>query len=158
MDKMTEKAGIGHYCTFRLAGWLFGFNLLAVKEVNTQTTFTPIPHAPPEVCGYVNLRGTVVLVLDLGRLLGMAPVKRTSENRLIIFKAAAGESFGVLVDSIGEIVTLNAGQMEDCRPELEEASGAPRVGELIGGVGKLDGELVILVQAERLLRVVAKSI
>ncbi|MBP3954407.1 chemotaxis protein CheW [Gemmata sp. G18] len=157
MDKTTEKAGTGHYCTFRLARRLFGFNILAVKEVNTQATFTPIPHAPPEVCGYVNLRGNIVLALDLRLLLGMEPAARTPESRLIIFKAAVGESFGVLVDAIGEIVTLDAGQTEDCRPELEGATGAPRVSELIGGVGKLQGELVILVQAEKLLRAVAKS-
>lgn len=157
MDKTTEKAGIGHYCTFRLARRLFGFDILAVKEVHTQTMFTPIPHAPPEVCGYANLRGTVVLALDLRLLLGMEPATYTPESRLIIFKAAAGESFGVLVDGIGEIVTLSASQVEDCRPELEEASGAGRAGELIGGVGKLDGELVILVRAERLLRVVARG-
>lgn len=158
MDKSAEKTGIGHYCTFRLARRLFGFDIHAVKEVNTQTTFTPIPHAPPEVCGYVNLRGNIVLVLDLRLLLGMEPAARTTESRLVIFKAAVGESFGALVDSIGEIVTLDASQTEDCRPELEEATGAPRVSELIGGVGKLQGELVILVQAEKLLRAVAKNI
>ena len=152
-----DKSGTGHYCTFRLARRLFGCSILAVKEVNTQTTFTPIPHAPPEVCGYVNLRGNIVLVLDLRLLLGMEPAARTPESRLIIFKATVGESFGVLVDAIGEIVTLNASQTEDCRPELEETSSAPRVSELIGGVGKLQGELVILVQAEKLLRAVAKN-
>lgn len=158
MDKPTEQPRTGHYCTFRLSQWLFGFNLLAVKEVNTQTTFTPVPHAPPEVCGYVNLRGTVVLVLDLRLLLGMEPARLTPESRLIIFKHNIGESCGVLVDNIGEIVTLDAGQLEDRRPDLEEATGAARIGELIGGVGKLDGELMILIQAERLLRVVARNI
>ena len=42
----VPAARAGSYCTFRLGGRLFGFNLLSVKEVNTHTTFTPVPHAP----------------------------------------------------------------------------------------------------------------
>jgi purine-binding chemotaxis protein CheW len=146
-----------HYCTFRLAGRLFGFDIRAVKEVNTQTAFTPIPHAPAVVCGYVNLRGNIFLVLDLRRLLGMAPGAVTADSRLLIFKPAVGESFGVLVDAIGDIVELDNDSAESWRPEEFEQFEVA-AGELVAGIGKLAGELLVLVNAQQLLGVVTKMI
>jgi purine-binding chemotaxis protein CheW len=145
-----------HYCTFRLAGRLFGFDIRAVKEVNTQTVFTPVPHAPAVVCGYVNLRGNIYLVLDLRRLLGMAPAAVTAASRLLIFKPAVGESFGVLVDAIGDIFTLDEDRTEAWRPEEGEPFAAG--GELVAGIGKLEGELLVIVDAQRLLGVVAAKL
>jgi purine-binding chemotaxis protein CheW len=144
---MVEAAS--HYCTFRLAGRLFGFDIRAVKEVNTQTSFTPVPHAPPVVCGYVNLRGNIYVVLDLGRLLGLAPATVTADSRLLIFKPAVGESCGVLVDAIGDIVTLDGDRTEAWRPEEGEPLEGAR--ELVAGIGKLAGELLVIVDARRLL-------
>jgi purine-binding chemotaxis protein CheW len=151
---MAEAAS--HYCTFRLAGRLFGFDIRAVKEVNTQAAFTPVPHAPPAVCGYVNLRGNIYLVLDLRRLLGMAPAAVTADSRLLIFKPAVGESFGVLVDAIGDIVTLDGDRTEAWRPE--EGESLAEAGELVAGIGKLAGELLVIVEAQRLLGAVAAEL
>jgi purine-binding chemotaxis protein CheW len=151
---MAEAAN--HYCTFRLAGRLFGFDIRAVKEVNTQTTFAPVPHAPPAVCGYVNLRGNICLVLDLRQLLGLAPAAVTADCRLLIFKPAVGESFGVLVDAIGDIVTLDGDRTEAWRPEEGEPLAAAR--ELVAGIGKLAGELLVIVDAQRLLGTLAADI
>src|SRR5262245_39602820 len=137
MDKPAN-----HYCTFRLGERLFGFDLRAVKEVNTYTTYTPVPHAPPVVCGCVNLRGDIYLVLDLRRLLGLPPIAVAPDTRLVIFKPAAGESFGVLVDAVGDIVTLDGDETEAWQPE------GPG-GELVAGIGKLDGELLVIVDAHK---------
>jgi purine-binding chemotaxis protein CheW len=151
----------GSYCTFRLAGRLFGFNILSVKEVNTHTTFTPVPQAPPAVCGYVNLRGDIALALDLRRLLGLEPARVTADARLLIFKASVGDLFGVLVDQIGDIVLLSEEAIEDWRPDGQagavELSEAWRAGELVEGIGKLDRELLIILNAHKLLRLVAES-
>jgi chemotaxis signal transduction protein len=162
MDKppVGENTHVNHCCTFRLAGRLYGFEIGAVKEVNTQTLFTPIPHAPPVVCGYVNLRGHIFLVLDLRRLLGLEPATLTADSRLIIFKEAAGESYGVLVDRIHDIVSFSSELTESWRPDEQaafvDATGAVRAGELVTGVAKLEGELLVLVDARKLLKVVAK--
>src|SRR5262249_43240450 len=107
-------------------------------------TYTPVPHAPPVVCGCVNLRGDIYLVLDLRRLLGLPPIAVTPDTRLVIFKPAAGESFGVLVDAVGDIVTLDGDETEAWQPE------GPG-GELVAGIGKLDGELLVIVDAHKLL-------
>jgi purine-binding chemotaxis protein CheW len=137
------------YCTFRLAGRLFGVDVAAVKEVNTHTALTPVPHAPAAVSGLVNLRGQLHLILDLRRLLGLGPAPVTPDSRLVILKPAVGESFGVLVDAVGEVVRVPAGQTESYR-----ADDPARAGGLVTGVGKIEGDLVVIVDPYPLLEAV----
>ena len=139
------------YCTFRLAGRLFGVDVLAVKEVNTRTAFTPVPRAPAAVIGLVNLRGQLHLILDLRRLLGLGPARVTPDSRLVVFKPAVGESFGVLVDAVGDVVRVAAAQTEGYRPD-----DPARAGGLVTGVGKVEGDLVVIVDPYRLLEAVNK--
>jgi purine-binding chemotaxis protein CheW len=143
------------FCTFRLGAALFGVDVRLVKEVTTPPPLTPIPHAPPAVRGYVNLRGQVHLVLDLRRLLKMEAAVFGPETRLVLFKPALGDPFGVLVDRIGDIVELRPDQLEDRRPD--ETNGAPDT-ELVSGIGKLDGELLLLLDARKLLPSVERAI
>jgi purine-binding chemotaxis protein CheW len=161
MDE-PRTGGNNAYCTFRLAGHLFGFDIRAVREVNTQTACTPVPQAPPVVRGCVNLRGNIVLVLDLRRLLGMDPAPVTPDSRLIVFKPAVGDSFGVLVDAVGDIATIGDDLTENWQPgealRVEEETGARRAAELVTGIGKLDGELLVIVDPHKLLGTVATSV
>ena len=145
-DGQTNGAKAGLYCTFRLAGRLFGVNVLDVKEVSAATTFTTIPHAPPEVCGYVNLRGQIHLLLDLRQMLGLERAELTPASRLVLFKPSIGESFGTLVDAVGDIVQLGRERIESRAP-AEEPGG----GEFLIGVGELDDELVLLLEPRRFL-------
>jgi purine-binding chemotaxis protein CheW len=140
------------YCTFRLAGRLFGVDVRAVKEVNTRTALTPVPHAPPAVIGLVNLRGQLHLILDLRRLLGLGEGAVTPDSRLVIFKPAAGESFGALVDAVGEVVRLGAAQTEQYA-----ADDVARAGGLMTGVGKIEGDLMVIVNPYRLLEAVGRE-
>lgn len=161
MAEPVTAAAVRHFCTFRLADRLFGFDILAVKEVNTQTTLTPVPHAPAVVRGYVNLRGNVALVLDMRMMLGLGAATFTPDSRLVMLKATIGESFGVLVDQIGDIVTLSADAIE-ARPRDDGSKGegsltARHAGELVQGVGKLESELLIILDPHRLLKVVAET-
>jgi purine-binding chemotaxis protein CheW len=148
------------YCTFRLGGRLFGFDILAVKEVNTHTKFTPVPHAPAAVRGYVNLRGDIALVVDLRQLLGLEPLEVSADTRLIMFKASAGDSLGVLVDEIGSIARVEADAIEawraDEQPGVDEAAEVWQAGELVTGVGKLEGELLIILEPRKLVKAVAE--
>jgi purine-binding chemotaxis protein CheW len=143
------------YCTFRSAGRWFGVPIEDVKEVTTQTTCTRIPHAPPEVAGYVNIRGHIFLALDLRRLLGFDD-KTTTENRLIIFKQIVGPAFGVLVDEIGDIVSVNANQLEPfqsdaCEPAVGEPQGRQVV---VTGVCSLPTELLVVLEPRKFLRLI----
>jgi len=104
------------YCTFRVADRLFGVPIRTVREVTTETTCTRIPHAPAEVAGYVNIRGHIHLALDLRRLLGLPPGANGQHRRLVLFQAGVGTAFGVLVDEVGDIVSVDDTHAEDLTP------------------------------------------
>lgn len=139
-------------CTFRLAGQLFGVDVLDVKEITTEATCTPVPHAPPEVRGYVNLRGQIHLVLDLRQLLGLPPAETGPASRLVIFKPAVAEALAALVDAVSDIVSVAPDQVEP-RPPLAPGTGdevAQRACRLVAGTAKLDGQLVTVLAAGKL--------
>lgn len=137
------------YTTFRLRDGLFGTATNVVKEVTAVPPLTPIPHAPEAVRGYVNLRGHIVLVVDLHCLLEREPAAVGPESRLIVFKPELGEAFGVLVERIGDIVALRAEQIETHHAGNDARGPGPEE-DLICGVGKLDGELLSILDAYRL--------
>jgi purine-binding chemotaxis protein CheW len=151
-----SEAGPGLYCTFRVGDALFGVDILLVKEVTTQTAFTPVPHAPAVVCGYVNLRGQLHLVLDARRLLGLGDAPPPPEARLILFKPAAGEAFGVLVDGVGDVVAVEPARVEAWQPE-DAADGGARASGMVRGAAKLDGDLVVLVDPRKFLDAVDRA-
>ena len=145
------------YCTFWISGRHFGVDILDVKEISPQVDFTPILHAPREVRGYVNIRGHIYLILDLRLILGFESQKVDKASRVVLFKSEVGEPFGVLVDSIGDILIVDEGQIENRR---QENQGPPQEGEerrgldIGDGVCKLEDGLLIIVKSKRLLNVI----
>jgi len=157
----THAGGLQTYTTFRLREGLFGIAANVVKEVTALPPLTRIPHAPAAVRGYVNLRGHVVLVVDLNCLLLRETATLHPESRLIVFKSELGDTFGVLVERIGEIVELSAKQIEThCAGT--ETSGSDlsewQKKELLCGDGKLDGELLSIIEARRLLPCLERAV
>jgi purine-binding chemotaxis protein CheW len=142
-------------CGFWIAGRLFGVNILAVKEINRELGFTRVHHAPDDVRGYVNIRGQIHLVLDLRLMLGFDSVPTTPASRLVLFKPTVAESLGVLVDRIGDIVTVAADQIE-WRDKQEAEHSPPSHRALIIGDGKLPGRVITLVDPRRLLSAAAR--
>lgn len=142
------------FCTFLLEGRLYGVNILEVKEVNPETQFTAIAHAPDEIKGYVNIRGNIYLILDLRLLLGLPRIQVGEKSRLVLFKPATGESFGVLVDAIGDVVEVEneliqtGGLVGD---ELSDVEGVDPHG-LVSGVCRLEQSLLLVVKAKKLLK------
>ena len=150
----TEKH---QFCTFRISGRLYGVDILDVKEINREVDFTPIFHAPEEVKGYVNIRGQIYLLLDLRLILGFDSQDVDRNNRVVLFKSEVGEPFGVLVDSIDDIVAVDEKQIENRRKKEQELpEGAERRGVDIGrGVCRLENELLVIVNSRNLLNVIS---
>jgi len=92
--------------TFTLDGTLCGIDIVLVQEINGDLSFTPVPLSEDYVLGVMNLRGQIVTVIDQSRKIGFAPVKITPESRVIIVRSG-GESIGVVVDQVKEVVTLD---------------------------------------------------
>jgi purine-binding chemotaxis protein CheW len=141
------------YCTFRLGEGLFGLDVSLVREVSLLPPLTIIAHAPAAVRGYVNLRGQIHLVLDVRTLLGQGQTALSPDTRLVVLKPALGDPTGVLVDRVGDIVHLSAAEIEDRGPAEAVAAGG-----FVRGVGKLDGELLVILDALQFLPAVERAL
>lgn len=147
------------FCTFRIAERLFGVDILDVKEINPEAVFTPIFHAPKEVEGYVNIRGQIYLILNLRLLLGFEKKAVDDASRLVLFKPKVGEPFGILVDSIGDVVDVDVAQIEDHDKNKQglSKSGKRKSADLWDGVCKLEEGLLVVLNSRNLLKNIGKT-
>ncbi len=157
--KATPSGKIKQFCTFRLAGRRYGVDILDVKEVNQEAAFTKIYHAPKEVMGYVNIRGRIHLILNLRRILGMRGARVDEKSRLVLFKPKVGESFGVLVDAVSDVVETDESLIESGSIVNEELGTDERneAVDLITGVCRLKDSLLLIINARNLLKIVDKA-
>jgi len=154
MKKDSEERKKHQFCTFRIAEHLFGINILDVKEINAETDFTPIFHAPQTVKGYVNIRGQIYLILDLRLILGFKCKEVDKSSRLMLFKPNVGESFGVLVDQIGDVVKVRESEIEVEYKDIHNDSEMLKLSasNLEMGVCKLKDRLIIILNSRNLLK------
>ncbi|MBF0550119.1 MAG: chemotaxis protein CheW [Deltaproteobacteria bacterium] len=156
-DEIFETERKRQFCSFWLSGRLFGVDILDVKEINSEITFTPIFHASKEVKGYVNIRGQIHLVIDLRLLLGFERADDVEGRRLIIFKTKVGEPFGVQVDRIGDVVEVTEGQIEQRTKVDDKLDRIVDSGDVIEGVCKLKDRLLVILNAKSFLRIIEKG-
>lgn len=143
-------------CSFRLAGRLFGVNIIDVKEVNSEIEITPIFHAGESIRGYMNIRGQIHLVVDLRTEFGFDQGEIGADSKVIIFKQSVDEPFGVLVDSIGDVVEVEASEISDRREGEFESEGKnsdkrKARNALCEGVCPLNSELMLVLNARGIL-------
>lgn len=140
---------------FRLDGRLFGVDIRDVKEVNEEVAITRIHHAPRNVSGYLNIRGQIHLVVDLRVEFCFESAPSGPTSRVIIFKSSIDEPFGVLVDSVEDILEIDSSRLVDRRnkdgandpgSELRQARK-----ELCLGVYPLPKELLMLLNVRGIL-------
>ncbi len=143
------------FCTFAASGRLFGVPLIDIKEVSAETHCTPIPHAPKHVQGYVNIRGQIILALDLKRILNLPADGRVAQ-RLVIFKAKIGPAFGLLVDEVGEIASVRNQDIVADETNLDLES--PSTSGLIRYICKLPDQLLVVLEAKNFLPIVEQEL
>jgi len=149
----TTETKIRRFCTFRLSGRLYGVDIQDVKEINTETSTTPIHHAPEEIKGYINIRGQVYLLLDIRKIFGFQEKTIDKNSRVILFIPELGDPYGILVDSIDDVVNVDENQIENRRKNQDEHEGTDRRGFDVGeGVCMLKDELLIVLNAKKLFR------
>lgn len=129
---------------------LFGIPIGRVHDVFRVGQLTPVPLAPPAIAGLLNLRGRIVTAIDLRMRLGL-DAQPIQEGALAIGIEAAPDSFGLLVDRIGDIVELDPDSFDDNPIHLD-----PAWRELSAGVHRLEGKLLILVDVTALLDIDAR--
>mgnify|MGYP001250097930 FL=1 len=133
------------WVTFKLQEETYGINVMQVQEVLRYTDIAPVPGAPIYVLGIINLRGNVVTVIDTRARFGLPPSDVTENSRIVIIEADK-QVIGILVDSVAEVVYLRASEI-DTAPNV----GTDESAKFIQGVSNRDGELLILVDLNKLL-------
>ncbi|MBK8165098.1 MAG: chemotaxis protein CheW [bacterium] len=135
----------GKYLTFKLGPGHYGLEILKVREIIGVIGVTSIPLAPDYVKGVINLRGTVIPVVDLRRKFGMAEVEATAETCIIVAHVGDRE-IGVLVDQVSEVQYFNAADIQD-----PPAFGQGIDTEFILGIGKAGDHVTLLLDINRVL-------
>lgn len=150
-DKSSNQTR--QFCTFRSAQRLFGVEVTDVKEIHPVVKFTPVFHASEAVRGIVNIRGQVHLVIDLRVLLGFESRETDDLSQIILFKPHVGESFGILVDDIGDVAKTDENQIEETGKDgTVRDKSFRRFTDLIEGVCKLKTELLVVLNSGALLK------
>jgi purine-binding chemotaxis protein CheW len=133
------------WVTFQLEEETYGINVMQVREVLRYTEIAPVPGAPDYVLGIINLRGTVVTVIDTRARFGLIEGEITDNTRIIVIESEH-QVIGILVDSVAEVVYLRSSEI-DTTPSV----GTDESAKFIQGVSNRDGKLLILVDLNKLL-------
>ena len=118
----------------QLAGEIYGIDITKIHTVIMPQAITPVPRAPEFVLGVINLRGRVAPVIDLRTRFGLPPLgdEHSRQSRLVIVEAN-GETTGMIVDAVLEVLTLPAG----CIEPPARLVIAPEMAECITGIGRI---------------------
>jgi purine-binding chemotaxis protein CheW len=135
------------YLTFKLAGEVFALDISKVREVMDFTKVTKVPQTPDFMLGVINLRGSVVPVVDMRLKFGMTMTEKSVNTCIIIVEIELdGETtvLGALADSVQEVMDLDPDQIEP----------APRIGtrlntKFIKGMGKRDKQFIIILDIDK---------
>ncbi len=143
-QKATDDP-ILQYVTFILGNETYGINVMQVKEVLRYTEIAPVPGSPQYVLGIINLRGSVVTVIETSQRFGLTSAEISDNTRIVIIEAGEHE-IGILVEAVAEVVYLKQSEMETAPNVGNEESS-----KFIQGVCNRNNELLILVDLNKLL-------
>jgi purine-binding chemotaxis protein CheW len=143
----AESLGTREFVSMTVAGQLFGIPVLTVQDVLGEQRITRVPLALPEVAGTLNLRGRIVTAIDMRHRLGLEarPQGVTAMNVVV---DRGGELYSLIVDSVGEVLSLEA-DLYERNPSTLEAGWR----EFSVGVYRLQNELMVVLDVEKLLNI-----
>jgi purine-binding chemotaxis protein CheW len=144
MSDTKTRTGTGQYITVRIHDQLFGLPIAAINEVFVPEQITRVKLAPREVEGVLNLRGRIVTMIDVRALLRLPP--RQSEPLVAAGIDYRGESYGLIIDAVGEVLTVDALPRQPNPANIDA-----RWAELITGVYRVGGELMLVLDVDRAL-------
>jgi purine-binding chemotaxis protein CheW len=138
------------YLTFFVAREEYAIDVLRVREVVGVAPVTRVPSTPKEVRGVVNLRGSVVPVVDLGLRFGNGELTPTRRTCIVVVEPEAHTDrvVGLMVDSVNRVVTLAPGDLVPV-----PAFGTPVSSELLSGLGIVGAAFVLILHPERVARI-----
>jgi purine-binding chemotaxis protein CheW len=135
----------GEFISFRVAGQLLGIPVQMVQEVLTEQRITRVPLAPPEVAGFLNLRGQIVTAVDLRARLSLPPRSESAPVMNVVVKDR-DELFSLLVDEVGDVIEVDKDIFEEPPPTMDD-----RWRQSCEGVYRLKEGLLVAVSVPALL-------
>ena len=153
---MEEVLETSQYLSFTLGGELFALDIAKVREVLDYTRITSVPRMPDFILGVINLRGSVVPVVDMRLKFDMAKGDNTVNTCIVIVEVLMeGETIalGALVDAVQEVFNMEPSQIE-----LPPRIGTKLKTEFIKGMGKKDDQFVIILDIDRIFSMEELSI
>ncbi len=142
---MNDDINFTEFVTFTIAGQIFGLPISRVQDVFKPSRITKVPLATGEVAGVLNLRGRIVTAICMRHRLEVKP-REEHESPMAIGIEAKGESFGLVVDMVGEVLKLPETQREPNPINLDRKLAA-----LAAGIYRLDGQLLVVLDIDRIL-------
>jgi purine-binding chemotaxis protein CheW len=139
------------YVTASIGGQVFGLPISRVQDVFMPERLARVPLAPPEIAGLLNLRGRIVTTIDMRRRLGL-PQPSADCSRLAIGIECRGESYGLLIDEIGEVLKLSPLGREDNPINFD-----PGLARVSAGVHRLEGKLLVVLDVDRVLDIGSRA-
>jgi purine-binding chemotaxis protein CheW len=154
LKQPKADARVGKYLTFSLGGEEFAIQVLGVREIIGVRDINAVPQTPAYVKGVINLRGKVIPVVDLGLKFGLAEREYTQRTSIIVLHIEASPAahpsghleIGVIVDTVSEVVTLQAADIENT-PDFGGDVALPH----LLGMAKIKGQVKILLDINRVL-------
>ena len=143
----NDSGNLKEFVTATVGGQLFGLPILRVQDVFKPERVTRVPLAQPEIAGVLNLRGRIVTLVDLRRRLALPP-RAGDKPQMAVGVELRGESYGLLIDSIGEVLSLDDEAREPNPVNLDDA-----LARMSLGIHRLDDQLLIVLDVERVLDV-----
>jgi purine-binding chemotaxis protein CheW len=144
-NSFTETHGTLQLVSFQLDKELYGIEITKVREIILIAEITRIPQTPQYVKGLINLRSTVIPVIDLRSLFGLQEGELTDESRIMVLQAK-GKTIGIVVDAVSEVLRVKRDQIAPPPPTV---AGLGR--EYLTGIVKLDKQLLILLDIDKIL-------
>lgn len=133
------------YVTIYISDQLFGLPISRVHDVFVPESMTRVPLSRPEVAGVLNLRGRIVTAIDMRRRLGLKQLADV-QSLMAIGIEFKEESYGLIIDSVGEVLDLSESSKEAVPSNLD-----PRWAEIAAGVHRLDNNLMVILDVDRVL-------
>nr|WP_321498682.1 chemotaxis protein CheW [uncultured Methanolobus sp.] len=131
---------------FNLGVEEFGVNIMQVQEIIRMPDITRIPRSPDYIKGVINLRGKIIVVMDLDRRFGMKETEMTDESRIVVVDIE-GTIIGLVVDSVSEVIRLKGSNIEHTPEIITQKINA----DYLKGVGKMEDRLLILLNLENII-------